>query len=310
MRNKNLIVNPVFVGCLTLLFMNDHLFKTAYHNGLTGKVSDMAGIVLFPMLLAYLFPKLRENAVFVAGLFFVFWKSPFSGNLIRLYNLVSPVSIHRLVDYTDLWVLLLLPVPYFLIRNSWYLEKIRLKKISVSIVLVPAVFVLMATSPPYSYFYIPEKGTLIFRGASMEIRKTKTDLLTEMDAHHVAWVKDTAEVIESLRFEISKMGKFDQNALKNGGPVFTINNDELRLLILKKIHESSDYKIPELKVGERTVKNLRFSIEPSYREINQKKFSTVVLREVEIDKNLDHDKAGKELREMYQDIIISKFKNF
>ncbi|MDQ1161273.1 hypothetical protein QE422_001641 [Chryseobacterium sp. SORGH_AS 447] len=310
MRDKNLILNPVFVGCLTLLFLNDHLFKTMYHNGATGKLSDMAGIVLFPMLLAYLFPKFRENAVFVAGAFFIFWKSPFSGSLITLYNRVSPISIHRVVDYTDLWVLLLLPIPYFLIKNSFYLKKINFLKVNVFAVLIPTVFVLMSTSPPYSYFYISEKGTLVFKGASIEIKKTKTDLLREMDVHHVAWVKDTAEVIESLRFETSRMGKFDQNALKNGGAIFTIDNDELRLLILRKIYESSDYKIPELKIGDRTVKNLRLSIEPSYREINSKKFSTVVIREVEIDKNLDHDKAGKELRKIYQDIIISKFKNF
>ena len=44
MRDKNLILNPVFVGCLTLLFLNDHLFKTMYHNGATGKLSDMAGV--------------------------------------------------------------------------------------------------------------------------------------------------------------------------------------------------------------------------------------------------------------------------
>lgn len=310
MRNKNLITNPVFLGCLTLLFLNDHLFKTAYHNGLTGKVSDMAGIVLFPMLLAYLFPKLRENAVWVAGLFFLFWKSPFSGSLIRLYNTVSPISIHRLVDYTDLWVLLLLPVPYFMIKNSLYLEKISLQKVNVFTILVPTVLVLISTAPPYSYLYVSERGTLIFKGADIEIKKTKTDLLRELETYHITWVKDTAKVIESLRFETSRMGKFDQNALKNGGPVFTIDNDELRLLILRKIQESSDYNIPELKVGERIVKNLRFSVEPAYRRVNPEKFSTVVIREVEIDKNLDHDKAGKELRKMYQDILISKFKNF
>jgi branched-subunit amino acid permease len=86
MRNKNLILNPAFLICLVVLFLNDHFFKFYYTSWFTGKLSDIAGIILLPMLLTYLFPKLKQNSVFVAGLLFTFWKSPFSEGFIKVYN--------------------------------------------------------------------------------------------------------------------------------------------------------------------------------------------------------------------------------
>jgi hypothetical protein len=308
MRNKNLILNYVFLSCLIVLFLNDHLFKFQYTSWLTGKLSDVVGIILLPMLLTYLFPKLKQNSVFVAGLFFAFWKSPFSESFIKIYNIISPISIHRVVDYTDVLVLLLLPIPYFLIKNSSSLERFSVKKINVFAVLLPAMFVLMSTSPLYTYS--SETGVLTFREASFEIKKTEPELLKEFKNQNIILVKDTAQILEDLRFRISRIGKFNQEAIKNGGDIFKVDNADLKEIIIKEISESSDYKIKEINIGDKTVKNLRFSIKPAYTKMNPKKFVQIQIHEIQIDKNLDDYKVEKRLRKTYQSIITSKFKHF
>lgn len=310
MRNKNLILNYVFLSCLIVLFLNDHFFKFHYTSWFTGKLSDVVGIILFPMLITYLFPKLKQNSVFITILFFIFWKSPFSENFIQLYNVISPISIHRVVDYSDLLVLLLLPIPYFLLINSVVLERFSLKKTNVFAVLLPTVFVLMSTSQSNTYTYSPKTGELTFRDAHFEIKKTKLDLLKELENQNIILVKDTAFILESSRFAVSRMGKFDQNAIEKGGDIFKINNADLKDVILKEIDESSDYKIQEIKIGDRTIRNLRFSIRPAYMKMSPKKFIEIKVNGVEIDKNLYNDKVGTRLREIYQSIITSKFKHF
>lgn len=310
MRNKNLILNYVFLSCVIVLFLNDHLFKFQYKSWFTGKLSDVVGIILLPMLLTYLFPKLKENSVFTAGLLFIFWKSPFSESFIKIYNIISPISIHRIVDYSDLLVLLLLPIPYFLIKNSNVLHQFSLKRINAFAVLLPTVFVLMSTSQLHTYSYSPETGNLTFRETKFEIKKTEVDLLKEFQNQNIILVKDTAVILESLRYDVSRIGKFDQNALKSGDDIFKVDNADLKDIFLKKIEESSDYKIQEIKIGDRTLKNLRFSIKPALMKMSPKKFSQIVVREVQIDKNLDEDKVGERLREIYESIITSKFKHF
>lgn len=46
-----LFTHPVVVGSLGLLIGNDHVLKAAFHNTFTGKLSDIAGLVFFPVLL-------------------------------------------------------------------------------------------------------------------------------------------------------------------------------------------------------------------------------------------------------------------
>ena len=118
MRDKFLLVNYLFIISLIVLFLNDHIFKTNFSNWFTGKISDVFGIILLPFLITYLFPKLKQNSVFVTIAFFIFWKSPFSNSFITLYNSISPIAITRIVDYTDFLSFAFLPISYYIIKNS------------------------------------------------------------------------------------------------------------------------------------------------------------------------------------------------
>lgn len=46
------LVTPTVLGAIALLVLNDHVLKTAYPGFVTGKLSDIAGMIFFPLLLA------------------------------------------------------------------------------------------------------------------------------------------------------------------------------------------------------------------------------------------------------------------
>lgn len=120
MKNKRqplLLTNPVFVSSLPLLIVNDFILKPAFHNWLTGKLSDFAGIVVLTLLLAYLFPKLMGKAALISAAVFVFWKSPLSTPLIALVNASLAIPLHRTMDYTDLFALTVVPFTWVLIER-------------------------------------------------------------------------------------------------------------------------------------------------------------------------------------------------
>lgn len=49
------LLHPVPLVAIALLVLNDHLFKEMFHNGVTGKLSDFAGMAFFPLVLQGLF---------------------------------------------------------------------------------------------------------------------------------------------------------------------------------------------------------------------------------------------------------------
>ncbi len=106
------LLNSVFVGGLLLLLLNDHVFKAAYGNALTGKLSDFAGVLILPLFLRFV---TGRSTVFCLGLtvcFFTWWKSPLSQPAIDLINGFGALHLVRMVDYTDLLAFLILPLSW------------------------------------------------------------------------------------------------------------------------------------------------------------------------------------------------------
>ena len=46
------LLHPVVLAAIALFVVNDHVFKPAHPGWLTGKLSDVAGLIFFPVLLA------------------------------------------------------------------------------------------------------------------------------------------------------------------------------------------------------------------------------------------------------------------
>ncbi len=123
MKNKYLF-NYIFLLGLFLLMLNDHVLKAAYGNWFTGKLSDVAGLLILPMFLKYLFPISTKKSVLFTIVFFIFWKSPLSQFFIDSFNSVGFYNMGRVVDYTDFIAFLILPLSIYVLDN---IEKFEIK---------------------------------------------------------------------------------------------------------------------------------------------------------------------------------------
>lgn len=124
--------NPVFLGALVVLILNDHVFKALFHNFLTGKLSDFAGLFCFALFWMGIWPKHAKGILYMIGLSFMFWKSDYSTIWLNWLNQINILHFQRVVDYEDLWALVVLPMAYHYhhrIRNDTTQMRIRLSPV-------------------------------------------------------------------------------------------------------------------------------------------------------------------------------------
>lgn len=103
---------PLPIGALALLLANDFVLKPAFHNAVTGKLSDFAGLFLFALCGFALFPHRRKLVVALTAVGFALWKSALSQPGIDGWNALGIFPIDRVVDATDLVALLILPIAW------------------------------------------------------------------------------------------------------------------------------------------------------------------------------------------------------
>jgi hypothetical protein len=138
-----ILTSVAFLSGLALLLLNDFFFKQMFGNFFTGKLSDFAGMFVFPLFLMLLFPRHKTKVFLFSALFFIFWKSPFSQPMINLWNSFGLFRAGRVVDYTDLFALTMLPLAWMAHSRR---HKLKLVKIHPALPLLMALFALTATS--------------------------------------------------------------------------------------------------------------------------------------------------------------------
>jgi hypothetical protein len=116
------LASPGFVLALVVLVLNDHVLKTAYPGWVTGKLSDVAGLVVAPLLLGVLLtawrvPRPLLVAITLVGLGFTLTKSTAAGAATAsdLWSLTGIPTYIR-ADTTDL---LVLPALY----GAWWVHR-------------------------------------------------------------------------------------------------------------------------------------------------------------------------------------------
>lgn len=152
-----LALHPFFLLSLLLLIINDHLLKLYSPSWLTGKLSDVAGLIVVAVFLSIVFRGLIVNRVrlltlhFTIGALFIIWKiGPIQAVIDGLNDFVGMSLVNRTVDSTDL---LALPS---LILSYWFLQRAALpiryscvfswRQIGASVALIFAGFAVMATT--------------------------------------------------------------------------------------------------------------------------------------------------------------------
>tara|TARA_B100000508_G_scaffold55003_3_gene42649 strand:+ start:15411 stop:16154 length:744 start_codon:yes stop_codon:yes gene_type:complete len=142
-NSKNIFSSYWFVSGLIILLMNDFFLKETFHNWFTGKLSDFAGLFVFALFWIALFPKHKLKVLITTGIIFILWKSPLSQSFIDGFNSMNFFAIDRVVDFTDLLALSILPLAFLVAHRTPGLRKLRL---SPSIPIVAAAFAFGATS--------------------------------------------------------------------------------------------------------------------------------------------------------------------
>ena len=106
-RDTSIFQTPIFIVSLTLLLLNDFWWKQTFHNFLTGKISDFAGLVVFPLFFTAFLPQFKKTIFLATALLFIFWKSEMSESFILFLN-QNHIPCSRVVDYSDLTALVVL----------------------------------------------------------------------------------------------------------------------------------------------------------------------------------------------------------
>lgn len=145
---SKILLSPLFLLALILLLLNDFVLKSQFHNFMTGKISDFAGLFVFSLFFIAFLPKRKSIILISIAVLFSFWKSSFSESLINYWNSFEFLTVWRVVDYTDLFALLVLPIAYFYSNYCCkkYEIKLPLKEFATSFVIVVSLFAFIATS--------------------------------------------------------------------------------------------------------------------------------------------------------------------
>jgi hypothetical protein len=143
LKRFDLLRSPLLLLAVGVLLLNDFVLKAAFHNGLTGKLSDVAGLAAVTIFCCALWPRDVWRIGTGIAIFFTFWKSLYSAGLIEAANAVLPFAIGRTVDYTDL---IALPVVWLVCANAHRLPLVDVGKLGVWLTAGVCLFAFTATS--------------------------------------------------------------------------------------------------------------------------------------------------------------------
>lgn len=117
MKFNNKLINPIFVTSIVLLMLNDFVLKSIFHNTITSKLSDFAGLFALPFFLSIFFQKYSRNIHFLVAIFFILWKSDISQEPINFLNSFG-FNFHRVVDFSDNIALISIVFSYFIFQKK------------------------------------------------------------------------------------------------------------------------------------------------------------------------------------------------
>ena len=207
-RSLSTLSSPGFLAALFLLLLNDLFLKSYLHNALTGKLSDFAGLFVFPLFWVAFLPRFRSWIYVGTGVMFILWKSPASDILIDGWNRVGWISVARTLDYSDLWALAILPFSYVYGLRGPRLVPSRALPVLIGVV---SLFAFVATSFSHkttydnAYYFTMPKQELLER--MNQLSKEDRKSLHEQAKRNYVEAEDFSLHIEScldVKFRISE----------------------------------------------------------------------------------------------------------
>lgn len=250
----SLLLHPLFILSLFVLLVNDVSLKYEFPNLLTGKLSDFAGLFAFSIFWLCLFPAYRTHIIIGIALFFFWWKSPFSMSFIESWNQWIPLKLARVVDYTDLAALIVLPYAYKLTGQP-YNRPIRHRRALVFLTGGISIFAFCFTSAPRYALYNSRPDEINFYGHFTSSR-SETEILSRLSALHYTVIKDSTHFYpldsEDYFLRVSEPGTDSTRWIR-------INNQDTALYM--RATGRSFYLIHQYEFDGHKIRNLRISID-------------------------------------------------
>ncbi len=143
-RSSRIALTATIAISVGVLVVNDHFLKTAYHNELTGKLSDVFGLLAISLVGCFTFARHKTLVLAAIACLFTCWQTPLSSGFIDVLN-HHGLPIGRTVDYTDLLTLPVVLVPVFIARY----RRLRSRKLKLPVLAYLAcLFAFVATTLP------------------------------------------------------------------------------------------------------------------------------------------------------------------
>ena len=287
-RKYNLLLHPFFLVSILLLLVNDIYLKYAFHNWVTGKLSDFTGLFAFTTFFLVFFQGYKKQVIIFCGLFFAWWKSPLSDPIIDIFQ------INRIVDYSDLIALTVLPGAYFIITGK-YDPTIPYKRFYLNVVCIVSLFAFCNTSPPRRAMYYAGQGTIEYNGI-FSSSKSKEEILQKLSGLGFHYYMDSI-VYYPINTTYKPLYRYrDSSAVWR----FVVNDRDSSLY--RRQQEHPFYIIPVYSFDDNTIRDLTFHFEAGYRK---RDITTIHIR---CTQQLDYADYENKLKRKYTKHFISFFK--
>lgn len=246
-----LLIQPAFLFSIALLLFNDLSFKYEFHNWVTGKLSDFAGLFALAIFLIAFFPSKRKQVLITVAIFFAWWKSPLASSFIWFCQNKFELPINRVVDYTDLIALIVLPFAY---RSSDREERISIypKPVLIAVMSFVALFAFCFTSMPRNAMYYQEKEGYVSYYKYFKTIKSQEQVLQALTQKGIFYTLDSITYRRTNADFVWRAG--DSNTVKWNA----IPNAGDSLIYIRRA-ETPFYTISSYTINGKLVKDIRFS---------------------------------------------------
>lgn len=256
------LLHPVFLTCIALLLLNDFYLKYVFSNWLTGKLSDITGLLAFALFGFAVSTLERKKILLLITLFFLWWKSPLSEPVIVFFNQQLNIPVSRVVDYTDYLAICFLPLTNWLNVPDYSLT--RWRQLAVTSSGLVSFFAFCATTGPYQRWYENYRKEEIPFPLLITTKKTDKEILYALDPQRKGWRIDSVRYLPHVTdqrpyYQVQQPG----DSIARWVPL----PDSLPVPMYYRQITQPFYIIPEYVLDSDTLFALEFSIEnPAKKE--------------------------------------------
>jgi hypothetical protein len=273
-----ILLHPLVLLSLFILLVNDCFWKYEYHNWLTGKLSDLTGLIVLAAFLNVFFSNKKAVIVF-CSLFFIWWKSGFSQGSLNSLNHFLQLRLYRTIDYSDLICLIILPLVFFLKPR---VLRIPFQRMVTGMAGIACLFAFCNTTMPYRGLsnYYPRDNEISFY-EQFPTAQSKEQILEKLQSLGISCYPETERyypIRETELFYREKTGDSVQYIrLKTNGDSG---------LFLRRVTDSF-YVIPVYIFNGDTLRNVEFSFHTTNRKkkpysVHLESFQTTAFEAYEI----------------------------